>query len=275
MQLVFDIGGTKTRIAVSSNGQTLLRSKIIPTPKDFVQGLQAIKQVADELAEGENITTVAGGIAGPLNHPKTMLLKSPHLSNWIKQPLKTELERVFNAAVKLENDTALGGLGEARFGEGKNSEIVVYIAIGTGVGGVRITNGQIDKNSLGFEPGHQIIVPDGNDCNCGGKGHLEAYVAGAYLEKIYHQKGEDIKDPKIWDQLAKYLAIGLHNSIVHWSPDIVVLGGSVTQSIPLESVQEYLKEYLTIFPEVPQINKAALVTDAGLYGALALLSLTT
>ena len=88
---------------------------------------------------------------------------------------------------------ALGGLGEANFGQYKDEKIIAYIAIGTGVGGVRIVDSQIDRNSQGFEPGHQIIVIGGKDCHCGGKGHFEAYVGGYYLERDFHKKGEDIR----------------------------------------------------------------------------------
>lgn len=271
MQLVFDIGGTNMRIAVSSDGKTLLNSKIIPTPLDFNQGIQSIKQTAEQLTKGEKITTAAGGIAGPISKDKTMLVKSPHLPNWVGKNLKNELENVFNSSVILENDAILEGLGEANYGAGKGYEIVAFVTIGTGVGGSRIVNGKLDKNAQGFEPGHQIIIPNGNNCNCGGKGHLESYVGGVYLERIYGKKGEDIKDASVWDEISKHLSIGLTNSIVHWSPDVIVLGGSVSQSIPLDKIDSYLKEYVTIFPTVPDLVKAKLDNDAGLLGALTLL----
>lgn len=270
MKLVFDIGGTNLRVAVSSDSQTILRSKTIPTPKDFEEGIQSIKEISENLLEGGNIDSSSGGIAGTLDLSKTMLVNGPHIQNWINKPLKAELERALGVTVKLENDTALGGLGEAKFGAGKESNIVAFIAIGTGLGGVRIVDGQIDKNFLGFEPGHQIIHPEGNLCDCGGKGHLESYISGPYLQKLYNQRPENITDSSVWDTVAKNLALGLTNTSVHWSPDLIILGGSVAQSISIESVQKYLKEYLTIFPEPPQIKKASLGKDAGLFGALAL-----
>lgn len=259
------------RVGVSADGQTITRSKIVPTPKDFGQGIQVLKQTADKLSDGEKIEGVAGGIAGPLDKNKTMLVFHSHVSGWIQKPLKSELEKTFGCQAHLENDTALAGLGETTRGAGVGKNIVAYLGIGTGIGGVRIVNRQIDHNSLGFEPGHQIIVPDGNQCNCGGKGHLETYVAGSYIEKIYHQKAEDIKDPGIWDEIAKYLAVGLNNTIVHWSPDIVVLGGSVMKNLPLENTINHLKETLTIFPQPPQLVLTALGHEAGFYGALELL----
>ena len=114
-------------------------------------------------------------------------------------------------------------------------------------------------------------MPDGNQCRCGGKGHLEAYVGGAYLAETYHKQVEEIKDPGVFENIAKYLSIGLNNTIVHWSPDIVVLGGSVMKGLPIESVTNHLKDSLTIFRELPPITRATLGDEAGLYGALELL----
>lgn len=271
MYLVFDIGGTNMRIGVSSDGETLKETKIVPTPQDFEQGIQALKQVAEDLSHGEKIDGMAGGVAGPLNKEKTGLATGPNMPGWINQPLKTELEKIFDCQVLLENDTAMGGIGEAVKGAGKDNKVVAYIALGTGVGGKRIVDGKISSDSFNFEPGHQIIVPDGDPCNCGGKGHMESYVSGSYFEKKYGKKGEDIRDPKVWDEISRYLAISLVNSTVHWTPDIIVLGGSVSISIPLQKVNAYLKKLLTIYPTAPQVVLGTLGHDAGLYGALELL----
>ena len=271
MYLVFDIGGTNMRVGVSADGQSIKESKIIPTPKDFEQGIQVLKQAADELSKGEKIERVAGGIAGALDRNKTMLTKSAHVAGWAGKPLKQELERVFETGAKLENDTAIEGLGEVTHGVGKGIEIAAYVNIGTGVGGVRIVDGKIDRNGLGFEPGHQIIVPDGNPCTCGGRGHFESYVSGAYFEGLYHQKGEEITDPKIWDEISRYVGIGLTNITVHWSPDIIILGGAVARRLTLDKVKIYLEEFLTVFPSSPPVVLGKLNHDAGLYGALELL----
>lgn len=270
MYLVFDIGGTNMRVAVSSDRENIQKSKIVTTPKDFEQGIQTLKQLADELLGKEKVQAVAGGIAGTLDKDKGVLVSSPHLKDWVLKPLKVTLEKKFAAPVYLENDTALAGLGEALKGAASGKNIVAYLSIGTGVGGVRIVDQKIDRNSLGFEPGHQIIILDGSKCNCGGLGHLEAYIAGSYLEKVYGRKGEELKNEEIWEEASKYLSIGLCNTIVHWSPDIVILGGAVMKSIDLEKVKINLRRNLTIFPESPEIIPAKLGDQAGLYGALEL-----
>lgn len=272
MYLVFDIGGTNMRIATSVDGKTLAHTKIVPTPQDFEEGISTFKQVADELTQGEKIKGIAGGAAGPIDKEKTMLIASPHISGWVNKPFKKRLEEIFAAPVFFEHEADLEGLGEAADGAGKGHEIVATIILGTGVASTRTVGGQIDKNSLGFEAGHHIIVPDGRACDCGGKGHFESYVSGSGIYKGYGKKGEEIKDPKVWDEVARYLAIGLNNVTVFWSPDVIVLGGAVMKSIPIETVKSYYKQVVTIFPIPPEILPAELGDSATFYGALQLIN---
>ena len=216
----------------------------------------------------KKIYSIAGCIAGPLDKTKSFLEEAPNLSDWKNRPLKIELQHSFGTDVLLENDAVLAGIGEAVYGAGKGCNITAYITIGTGVGGARIVNSKLDSNSLGFEPGHQIIVPDGSPCSCGGKGHLEAYISGSSLEGTFNQDAADIQDPDIWSVVTRYLAIGLNNTLVYWSPDVIVLGGAVSKSIPLDKLQTELRSLVTIFNSLPEVKKAILADKAGLYGAL-------
>ena len=152
----------------------------------------------------------------------------------------------------------MAGLGEATLGAGKGYSIVAYLTISTGVGGVKIVDGKIDKNVHGFEPG-QMMVRDGR---------LGEFVSGMALEKKYGKKPEDIKNPAVWQEVEKYLAEGLNNIIVDWSPNIIVLGGGIIQSINLENIEKSLKENIDIFKDIPPIKKAELGDLNGLYGAL-------
>ncbi len=268
MYLLIDIGKTKTRIAVSENLEKFAEPKIFDTPKIFSEGISLLKRTADELCSGEKIKAVVCGIGGPLDRGKTMIFKaSGNLEDWVQKPLKAELEKAFNAPVFLENDCLLVGLGEANYGAGKDYKIVAYITVSTGVGGARIVNGKTDENALGFEPGYQIINFDGQP------EYLESYISGAAFEKRYGKKPYEILDEKIWDETAKILAYGLNNTIIHWSPDIVVLGGSMMKKIgiPVPRVRFHLKNILKIFPELQVIENAALGDIGGLYGAMAFL----
>lgn len=272
MYILYDIGGTKMRFAASVDLKNIEDSKIVPTPQDFFEGIKLFSQTSKELAKGQKIHAVAGGIAGPLDKNKTKMVKAPNISQWANQPLKASLEKALDAEVFLENDAALVGLGESVFGAGKGHKIAVYITMSTGVGGSRFVEGKIDSNSLGFEPGHQTINFDGPPCTgCGGIGHLEGYVSGRALQEKYNKSAEEIDDPAIWDQEANLLAFGLNNIIVHWSPDAIILGGSLMKKIDIEKVKEYTKKTVTIFPQIPQILLAKLGDLGGLYGAMAYL----
>jgi predicted NBD/HSP70 family sugar kinase len=273
MYLLFDIGGTNTRLSFSEDGTTFMKPAIFDTPQSFEDGVKMIEEIFKDFAQGHTIKAIAGGVAGPLDSRKTKLVNAPHLPQWVNKPLKTLLQRIFEVPVFLENDTALVGLGEATHGAGREKKIVAYISVSTGVGGVRIVDEKIDVNSMGFEPGHQIIhfgdlmKPKGSY----GSGPLESYLSGAYLEKKYGVPAHVITDSTVWDKSAVYLAYGLHNIIVHWSPDVVVLGGALMKQIDIKKVEEHLKSICTIFPQLPEIRIASLGKVGGLHGALELL----
>lgn len=254
----------------SSDGKSVLKTVILDTPKNFEEGMGLFKKTALELAGVEKIEKAAGGIAGLLDKEKSTLLRAPHLPGWVDRPLRQKLAEALNAPVFLENDSALVALGEAMQGAGKAFNIVAYLTISTGVGGARIVGGKIDDNSSGFEPGHQIIDPGNALCHTCENGELESLVSGAAFEKRFGKKPYDVTDSKVWEEMARFLALGLHNSIVHWSPDVVVLGGSMMKEIgiPVERVKYYLEKTLNIFPVLPKIKKAELGDLGGLHGAL-------
>lgn len=258
------------RVGVSKDGSTLIEAEIVPTPYHFDKGMMQFAKLGRALAHGRPLKAICGGIAGPLNQEKSALAGAPHLPDWIKKPLRDELKKEFGASVYLEHDANLAALAEATYGIGQHSHIMAYVAVGTGIGGSRIVDQKIDQSAYGFEVGHQIIQMDGPPCACGGVGHLEAYVSGSALQARYKKKMLEIKDPKIWDEISKYLAYGLHNIIVHWSPDTIVFGGSIIRSpyFSAKNVHEHLKKILKIFPEVPRIEKGVLGETAGLLGAL-------
>lgn len=257
MYILFDIGGTNIRIVGSPDGVNLTEPVIIATPQDFDQAILTFSQAAKKIADGQEIKVACGGVRA-LDPTKQKLVNHPNFPLWVDKPLKISLEKALKVPVMMENDAALAGLGEAHFGAGKSYKIVAYLTISTGVGGVRIVDGRIDRNTFGFEPGHQII---------GDLGHLEKYISGPAIEERFKQKAQNLKDPRAWDEIANWLSIGINNTIVYWSPEIVVIGGSVLESIPMNNVSYYLKEHLKSSP-IPKIEKAKLGTLGGIYGSL-------
>lgn len=261
MYILFDIGGTNMRIVGSSDGVNLTEPIIMATPQDFDLAISTFAQAAKKLADGEGIKAACGGVRA-LDPTKQKLINHPNFPLWVDKPLKSSLENALNAPLIMENDAALAGLGETHYGAGKNYKIVAYLTISTGVGGARIVDGKIDRNTFGFEPGQQII---------GDLGHLEKYISGPAIEERFKQKPQEIKDPRAWDEIANWLSIGLNNTIVYWSPEVVIIGGSVIDSIPMANVEYYLKEHLKMMSLPPKIEKAKLGNLGGIYGSLVFL----
>jgi predicted NBD/HSP70 family sugar kinase len=275
MYIVFDIGGTKTRVAISRDGKKIDEIKKFATPKGAEEGMAEIARAARELLGGGELVGIAGGIRGPLAPDRGSIIHDAVLSGWSGVPVRVTLEKIFSTPVLLENDAALAGLGEAHYGAGKGHDIVAYHTVSTGVGGVRIVRGMIDIAHTGFEPGTQII--DLDYTKTGGENDtLEELISGSALERRAGKKPYEIsQDDPIWDELAKYLAVGLRNTVAYWSPDVIVLGGSMVVGDPrimLAPIRLHLGSLLrdSMVP-CPPIFDAALKDDAGIYGALVLL----
>ncbi|MFA6338652.1 MAG: ROK family protein [Candidatus Paceibacterota bacterium] len=264
MYIIFDIGGTKMRIASSKDLVTFSEPVFVDTPLNFKDGVDTFLKKVEELTPLEEIKGVAGGIAGTIDKNTGKLFWSPHLTGWVGGNLSQEISEKIKAPVFIENDSAIVGLGEAVAGAGKDKEIVVYITISTGVGGARIVNGFLDEKRTGFEPGHQVIDFEKMMT-------LEDYISGSALKKKYGMTPTEIKDDKLWNDFAKILAVGIHNSVVHWSPDVIILGGPMiigNPSIPFEKVVENFNSNMKIFSVLPEVKKAELGHIGGLHGAL-------
>lgn len=278
--LVCDIGGTKTRVGLSHDLKTFAEVGSFHTPPTFKAGLKTLLETADKFTAKGKIKGIALGIRGVLNEERTGLANDSVLLKWAGLSIVAELKKHYGQIpIFLENDTALAGLGEAVFGAGKGIDIVVYHTISTGVGGVKVEFGELDIASVGFEPGHQVLDIDRTILGADITPTLENLVSGTALENRMGVKPYEIPQTDlIWEELAEYLAQGLRNSILFWSPDAIVLGGSMIlgdPKIPLEAIRRYTVEILGGFVPCPFITTAALGDQAGLYGGLVILQKNT
>lgn len=276
MYILFDIGGTKTRVALSEDLKTFGEPIKFETPVRFHEGMEKLMETIDTLLGGKKVTAIAGGIRGPLNHEKTGIVSESKLTDWVGRPIVDLLRKRFNTQVFLENDTAIVGLGEAVRGAGQGKDIVAYLTVSTGVGGARFVHGALDVASVGFEPGHQELDIDRSMLGHRVKHTLENLVSGTALEKRRGVKPYEIpqNDP-VWDELARYLAFGIKNTIMYWSPDVIVLGGSMVVGDPrifLKDIVRHTEEMIGKFVPCPTIVDAALKDEGGLHGAMVLIA---
>lgn len=272
--ILFDIGGTKTRVASSEDLENFGEVVSFKTPAAFADGVKKVLEAVESLGV-KNPIAIAGGVRGLLNEEKTGIQNDAVLNKWIGKSLVSALRKKHNVPVHLENDSAMAGVGEAVFGAGRGLEIVAYHTISTGVGGVKVEDGDIDVSSIGFEPGHQILDIDRTVLGEEISPTLENLVSGTAVGLRFGIKAYEIpQSDVVWDELAEYLAQGLRNTILYWSPDVIVLGGAMivgNPAISVDAVRKYTVEALDGFVSSPMISKAELGDEAGLYGAMAIL----
>lgn len=259
--LVFDIGGTNLRVGIARAGRLSPKLTICPTPRSWAQALQSLRQSASELRSGTKIDLVVGGLPGVIASDRQRLLACPARPAWVDQRPAADLRRMFRCRVELQNDAVLGALGEATTGAGRGYRVVAYIAVGTGVGGARVVSQRVDAVAAGFEPGHHLVR---------GSRRWTTLVDGAHLHRRYGARWPRIT-PAAWRRVANDVAIGLVNTITFWSPDIIVLGGSVVLKgrLPLAYLRRQVAAKLQVVPRVPPIVKADLGDAAALVGAVA------
>lgn len=270
MDIAIDIGGTKTRIAASEDMVTFAEPIRLDTPQSFDEGMAAIAAAVQSLLKGEQARRAIAGVPGTLAKDGAGLYSAPNLTGWAAKPLKAELEKIMGCPTVLKNDSALVGLGEAVVGAGKGYGIVAYVTVSTGVGGARIVDGKIDRTVFGFEPGHQVIDMDGTVAPFLGV-EAEDLVSGSATEVRFGKKAYQVAEEGAWEELARWVSYLLNNTIVHWSPDAVVLGGSMivgNPAIGIDRIRYYLSEVLTVYPELPAIVPAALSDVGGIHGGL-------
>ncbi len=267
MLITIDIGGTKTRIGCARECDALDSVEIFDTPQAYQEGLGALVEAVKQITDGE-LRGVAVGAPGVLSRDRRRIVNALNLPNWNGAALVDDLERRLGAPVILENDTALVGLGEASVGAGTGAAIVAYLTISTGVNGARIVDGALDRAAFGFEIGEQIL---GRDT---GSRTLEKLVSGRAIEARFGALPATLgKDHPVWEELAEIVAIALHNTIAYWSPERIVLGGSMMQElgIHLDRIESFLKTLHPKNPVLPEIRRAALGDLGGLWGGLFLL----
>jgi predicted NBD/HSP70 family sugar kinase len=261
MYILIDIGGTKTRVALTEHREAILPPLVFETPHVFEEWFNKLIQETTTLLQGRKVHGVIVGVPGRLTEDKGSIKNTPHLPQWNGVELKKRIEDRFTCTCILENDTALVGLGEAWYGAGKGYPIVAYVTISTGVNGVRIVNGKIDSNIFGFEIGHTIV----NDNKS-----VEYFISGSALEERYGKPSHEVHNVAVWAEVNHYAGVLGANVTMFWSPSIIVYGGPVMNDLHIEIIEKEAKQVATMYDVMPVFIRGTLKDFGGLYGALAL-----
>lgn len=299
-----DIGGTKIAAALVSESGEIIRDLKVPTPaKDSEKIADAVVDLINELASGQQVTAVGVAAAGFIDAERANIVYAPNLS-WRNEPLKAKLEARVNLPVFIDNDANAAGWAEFRFGAGRGVKHMVMLTVGTGVGGAVVVDGHLLRGGFGIaaELGHINLVPNGEPCGCGQLGCLESYgsgtallnaakrlassgdPAGARLAELQADAGEltgqevyqaiqdgDAGTLALLADLGAALGRAVASLTAVLDPELVVIGGGVsaTGDLLLDPIRAAYLAHLPARGFRPELRivQAELVNDAGVVGA--------
>jgi len=308
MYVGVDLGGTKIAAAIVSENGDIIKRVNMPTkategPDAVVNG---VITACESLLEDETIvpTSIGIGVPGQVRDDIGMVVFTPNL------PLKgvymtKELNKKYDCPVRLGNDANCAALGEVVSGGAKGSRDVVMITLGTGLGGGIIIGGKLHTGLSGAagELGHMVIIAGGRECGCGRLGCWESYASAGGLIKTAADHLANHPDSRILDlcggdkdklnviavfdacragdraaqliirEYTEYLGVGLINLVNMLEPELICIGGGISNSWDCmeAQIQAMLdaEKFYRFAPEAPQtkIVKAKLGNDAGIIGA--------
>jgi len=291
-----DIGGTKIAVGmVDENGRVLSKMESPTDPQRYADGLDRIAAMLRDTAKnaGVEISGIGIGSTGPVDPIAGEFGDVDFLPGWRQKRLVADLERIFNVRAALENDADAAALAEASWGAGKNKSRLVYVTVGTGIGGGVVLDGELYRGVDGAHPelGHHVVDPSGPACSCGFQGCWESLAAGPAMAAWFksqapadypHRERVSARDicrlAQQGDELARravereayYLGLGLANLINLFTPDAIVLSGSVLKSslLFLDGIRSVISRGCRFVPfEKAELTMASLGEDANLIGA--------
>jgi fructokinase len=281
-----DLGGTKIEGILLDDNLNVIERTRIPTQqeKGYKSIIDSIASLVDELKTKSNYTVTIGLSAPGAISKKTGLIKNSNTKCLIGMPLKEDLQQALNQKIAMDNDANCFTIAEATLGAAKEHNVVFGVIMGTGVGGGIVINGNIHKGrtNIAGEWGHHTLRINGNKCYCGKFGCVETYISGPALEKSWNKLTgkteslstiiQNIDDTTIGSQWKKEFlenfAIGLANVIDILDPDVIVLGGGISNiSFLYDEGRDYV--YDKVFSDLVEtpIIKNQLGDSAGVFGA--------
>lgn len=285
MRIGIDLGGTKIEGVVLSDeqdGRELARMRM-PTPQGDYEG--TIATIVELVEELEFLTgrrcKVGVGTPGAIS-PATGLIKNANSTCLIGQPLDKDLAKALDRPVRLANDADCFALSEAVDGAGKGARLIFGVILGTGVGGGLVWKGELlqGANAITGEWGHNPLPfprddeRPGPDCYCGRKACIEAFLSGPALEKAYHAasgealSAKDITDEAFWATYQDRLARALAHVINIIDPNVIVLGGGLSNVERLyQPVMDLLPKYVFSDHVATEIRPPVHGDSSGVRGA--------
>jgi len=280
-----DLGGTKIEGILLDEKYNTIQRKRIETHQEngYDSIVKSIISLVNEL-KGKTSEEISVGMCTPgVTNANSGLIKNSNTQCLIGMPLKNDIENILGYEIVMENDANCFALSESVLGAAKGHDVVFGVIMGTGVGGGIVINETLHKGrtNIAGEWGHHTLHTNGNECYCGKQGCVETYISGPALEKRWLEISgkkeplqsivQDFSDEKAkqWkEEFLENFGIGLANVIDILDPDVIVLGGGVS-NIPFLYDEGKEAVYDKVFNDSVDtpILKNSLGDSAGVFGA--------
>ncbi len=302
-----DLGGTEIKACVmAAGGHVLWRSEALTGASDSREGV--LQRIVDLAAEGERAVAPAAVAAAGFAIPGVLDIISGRVElltnftpEWTGFALRDALEERTGLPAALINDVRAATVAEQKWGAGRALRNFICIAIGTGIGGGLVLNGELYMGSRGAagELGHQTMLSDGPLCNCGNRGCLEALASGYAISRqaqmaiewgdveLARLTGTAAPTPRdvaaaalsgsagaraILATAGEWIGRALANAVCMLNPEAVIVGGGVASAgdLLLEPMRAEIERRTVVFsPERGgiQVLASPLGNAAGSLGA--------
>jgi glucokinase len=298
-----DVGGTKIAAGIVTPEGKILDEARYPTPHSPERLVESIARAVEEVRDGFGVGGVCLAVPGLILAQKNTVVFSPNLRAIEGIPLKDALRAKIGLPLTIENDANAAAWGEFRFGAGSEIDHLVFVTLGTGIGGGVITHGVLLRGAQGSggELGHVTVHGTGPRCACGNRGCLEALASGTAIgrrgREVAGEKpdsalgrlagerkvlGEDVTELarngddlalSVLEEAGLWLGIGLAGFVNIFNPEMVVVGGGAMEAGELILEPARREVHLRARPpsrDLVEVKEATLGPESGVLGAAAL-----
>ena len=293
MKIGIDIGGSHVAVGVVNDDGVILeqyekdytqkeKENLMPVVEGF------IVDIVNSLKGKYEIKSLGLAVPGTIANGIVLKLVNLGVKNY---DICRSLEERIGLPVSARNDAKCAAIAEYKYGKNYDKDKVLFLSLGTGIGGAFIYNGDLVTGSVyeGYEFGHMVLKPGGITCNCGKKGCFEKYgsilcfkrkcierlglsfeISGPNLRNAIEENIDNLQD--IIESYTDDLALGLSNLINVFEPDVTIIGGGFAKYdyILLELLKKKIVNNNLLFNDRDEIkiDVASLGNDAGIIGAV-------
>lgn len=286
--LVFDFGGTSVKYALWSDHQLVHEVASFPTPSTWTGTQEKLLEVKAHFEKDCELSGVAFSFPGCIDHETGEILGHSAIKYIHHFPIQKALSELLKLPVAMENDANCAALAEVWLGVAKAYQNVLFVVVGTGVGGAIVIDGKIHSGShlYGGEWGFMYLNYDGQFRNqtLSGLG-TAVWMAHRYCERVNVPRGTysgadifkfaaqgDVNAACEVETFYKYLSLGLFNLQISFDPEVIVIGGGISANqeviTKLESRVNFLLKEANIQDFQTTLLPCAYGNDANLIGAV-------